>query len=52
LILVLLPNDLATTSLTPASSRTILDDPPAIIPRPSLAGLIKTLAAPHTPVTS
>ena len=48
----MLPNDLATTSLTPASSKTILDEPPAIIPRPALAGLIRTLAAPHTPVTS
>ena len=49
---MLLPKDLATTSLTPASSRTTLDAPPAIIPRPALAGLINTLAAPQTPVTS
>ena len=48
----MLPNDLETTSLTPASSKTILEAPPAIIPRPALAGLINTLAAPQTPVTS
>ena len=33
-------------SLTPASSRTARAAPPAMIPRPSLAGLTRTTALP------
>jgi coproporphyrinogen III oxidase-like Fe-S oxidoreductase len=51
-ILVLDPNDLDTISFTPASSNIALVDPPATIPVPALAGLIKTLAAPDSAIIS
>jgi hypothetical protein len=46
LTLVFEPNDLEITSLTPASSRITLAEPPALIPVPSGAGLTNTLARP------
>ena len=39
-------------SLTPANSSIARTEPPAIIPVPALAGLIKTLAAPDIPIAS
>ena len=43
---VFAPRDLATISLIPASSNTARAAPPAMIPRPSLAGFTKTTALP------
>ena len=39
-------------SLTPANSKIARTEPPAIIPVPALAGLIKTFAAPAVPIAS